>query len=275
VNKLKTWTNLVLGWVYDLNRDVPDDDKLRAARTGLGPRADAGGSGRHDDGRRRPGRRHLSGSRRARPAGETWQLDARFIAGATDVKMQGAWADLDAYSKRGVTYPGGKVLPIDMKRSTPVITPTPRRRSALGDRTAWRSSAAMAGPGRSWAAAKRSASPSRASGGPASKRADDRAYHRRHLHAKATWYGFLRSTIAYAKAIVEEGHGHAKPVGLCHFSRDTTDEWFEMATAEAVVAKIVNGYPKRVWQPMPGRENHYLDCRVYNMAAPKSCCWTR
>jgi phage terminase large subunit GpA-like protein len=37
--------------------------------------------------------------------------------------------------------------------------------------------------------------------------------------------------------------------------------------AEAVVAKIVNGYPKRVWQPMPGRENHYLDCRVYNMAA--------
>jgi phage terminase large subunit GpA-like protein len=40
-----------------------------------------------------------------------------------------------------------------------------------------------------------------------------------------------------------------------------------MATAEAVVAKIVNGYPKRVWQPMPGRENHYLDCRVYNMAA--------
>jgi hypothetical protein len=28
--------------------------------------------------------------------------------------MQGAWADLDAYAQRGVTFPGGKVLPIDM-----------------------------------------------------------------------------------------------------------------------------------------------------------------
>ena len=40
-----------------------------------------------------------------------------------------------------------------------------------------------------------------------------------------------------------------------------------MATAETIVAKVSNGYPKRIWQPMPGRQNHYLDCRVYNMAA--------
>jgi phage terminase large subunit GpA-like protein len=65
----------------------------------------------------------------------------------------------------------------------------------------------------------------------------------------------------------KKGTGTPSRSAFAHFSRDTADEWFDMATAEAVIAKIVNGYPKRVWQPLPGRENHYLDCRVYNMAA--------
>jgi hypothetical protein len=43
--------------------------------------------------------------------------------------------------------------------------------------------------------------------GQASKRADDKAYIVGTFTAKATWYGFLRSTLAYAAAIVEEGSG--------------------------------------------------------------------
>jgi phage terminase large subunit GpA-like protein len=269
VNKLKTWTNLVLGGVYDLNRDVPDHDALKALKEAdwgrgqmpAGPVVTTMGVDVQGDGLYLEVVGHG-------PHAETWQLDARFIAGATDVKMEGAWADLDAYAQRGVTFPGGKVLPIDMvavdagyhtDAAQAFCARRPHRLAVFG-RDGW--SKPILGRGEAIGFAKQG---KRA--GQALRRADERAYHVGTFTAKATWYGFLRSTLAYAKAIVEEGMGTAKPVGLVHFSRDTTDEWFDMATAEAVVAKIVNGYPKRVWQPMPGRQNHYLDCRVYNMAA--------
>jgi phage terminase large subunit GpA-like protein len=269
VNKLKTWTNLVLGDVYELNRDVPDHDALRQLKEEdwgrgqmpAGPCVATMGVDVQGDGIYLEVVGHAANA-------ETWQLDARFIAGATDVPMQGAWAELDTYSKRGVTYPGGKSLPIDMEAvdagyhtdaAQAYCARRPNRLAIFG-RDGWHRPILGRGEAISFAKQGKKA-------GQASKRADDRAYIVGTFSAKATWYGFLRSTLAYAKAIVEEGTGTAKPVGLAHFSRDTADEWFDMATAEAVIAKIVNGYPKRVWQPLPGRENHYLDCRVYNMAA--------
>jgi phage terminase large subunit GpA-like protein len=269
VNKLKTWTNLVLGWVYELNRDVPDHDALKALKEEdwgrgqmpIGPVVTTMGVDVQGDGVYLEVVGHGANA-------ETWQLDARFIAGATDVPMQGAWADLDAYAQRGVIYPGGKVLPFDMiavdagyhtDAAQAFCSRRPNRLAIFG-RDGWHRPILGRGEAISFAKQGKRA-------GQASKRADERAYIVGTFTAKATWYGFLRSTLAYAKALVEEGTGTAKPVGLAHFSRDTADEWFDMATAEAVVAKIVNGYPKRIWQPLPGRENHYLDCRVYNMAA--------
>jgi phage terminase large subunit GpA-like protein len=269
VNKLKTWTNLVLGDVFELNRDVPDNDALKALKEQdwgrgqmpVGPIVTTMGVDVQGDGIYLEVVGHG-------PHAETWQLDARFIPGATDVKMEGAWADLDAYSKRGVTFPGGKRLPIDMEAvdagyhtdaAHAYCARRPNRLAVFG-RDGWHRPILGRGEAISFAKQGKRA-------GQALRRADERAYHVGTFNAKATWYGFLRSTIAYAKAIVEQGTGTPKPVGLCHFSRDTGDEWFDMATAEAVVAKIINGYPKRVWQPMPGRENHYLDCRVYNLAA--------
>jgi phage terminase large subunit GpA-like protein len=269
VNKLKTWTNLVLGDVYELNRDVPDNDALKALKEQdwgrgqmpIGPLAVTMGVDVQGDGIYLEAVGHG-------PNAETWQLDARFIAGATDVPMQGAWADLDAYAKRGVTFPGGKVLPYDMIAvdagyNTDVVhafvARAPNRLSVFG-RDGW--TRPILGRGEPIKFGKQGKNAGRAT-----KRSDERAYIVGTFSAKATWYGFLRSTLAYAKAIVEEGDGTPKPIGLCHFGRDTKDEWFDMATAEAIVAKIVNGYPKRIWQPLPGRENHYLDCRVYNLAA--------
>lgn len=269
VNKLKTWSNLVLGWVFELKGENPDDEKLRQLREQdygrgqmpAGPIVVTMGVDVQGDGLFLEVVGHG-------PNAETWQLDARFIAGDTDVKMQGAWVDLDAYSKRGVTYPGGKVLPIDMEAvdagyhtdaAQAYCARRPNRLAVFG-RDGWTRPILGRGEATRYVKLGKKA-------GQASKRADDRAYIVGTFGAKATWYGFLRASIAYAKALIEEGPGTPKPVGLAHFSRDTTDEWFEMATAETVVAKIVNGYPKRVWQPMPGRQNHYLDCRVYNMAA--------
>jgi phage terminase large subunit GpA-like protein len=269
VNKLKTWWNLVFGWVFELKGENPDDEKLRQLREQdwgrgqmpAGPVVTTMGVDVQGDGLYL----ELVGHG---PNAESWQLDARFIAGATDVKMEGAWSDLDAFAQRGATYPGGKVLPIDMiavdagyhtDAAQAFCARRPNRLAVFG-RDGWTRPILGRGEAISYGKQGKRA-------GKASVRADERAYIVGTFGAKATWYGFLRSTLAYAKALVEEGTGTARPVGLCHFSRDTADEWFEMATAETVVAKIVNGYPKRVWQPMPGRQNHYLDCRIYNMAA--------
>jgi phage terminase large subunit GpA-like protein len=269
VNKLKTWTNLVLGAPFELKGETPDYEKLKQLREQdwgrgqmpAGPVVATMGVDVQGDGL------FLEVVGWA-PNSESWQIDARFIAGATDVKMEGAWVDLDAYAVRGVVYPGGKVLPIDMiavdggyhtEAAQAFCARRPGRLLVFG-RDGWTRPILGRGEAVTFGKTGRRA-------GQASKRADERAYIVGTFGAKASWYGFLRSTIAYAAAIVAEGTGSPKPVGLCHFSRDTADDWFEMATAETVVAKIVNGYPKRVWQPMPGRENHYLDCRVYNLAA--------
>lgn len=269
VNKLKTWTNLVLGWVFELKGEVPDYEKLRELKEQdwggdqmpIGVLATTLGVDVQGDG--------VFVEKVGWGAnGESWQLDARFIPGATDVKGGGAWIDLDAYSKRGVIYPGGKVLPIDMEcvdagyhteAAQAYCAKRPRRLAVFG-RDGW--TRPILGRGEALRYEKQG---KRA--GLASRKAGEKAYIVGTYGAKASWYGFLRTTIKYAAAIVAEGTGVAKPYGLVHFSRDTPDDWFEMATAETIVAKVSNGYPKRVWQPMPGRENHYLDCRVYNMAA--------
>jgi len=269
INKLKTWTNLVLGWVFALKGETPDSDRLKELKeqewgrgqVPAGPVVTTLGVDVQGDGLFL----ELVGWG---PNAESWQLDARFIPGATDVKMEGAWAELDAYSKRGVTYAGGKVLSIDMEcvdagyhteAAQAYCARRPHRLAVFG-RDGW--TRPILGRGEALAYGK---SGKRA--GQASKRAQDKAYIVGTFGAKASWYGYLRSTIAYAAAIVAEGSGTARPRGLCHFSRDTPEDWFEQATAEAIVAKVSNGYPKRIWQVMPGRENHYLDCRIYNMAA--------
>lgn len=269
VNKLKTWTNLVLGWVFQLNRDVPDDEKLKALREQdwgvgqmpAGPVVTTLGVDVQADGIYL----ELVGWG---PDAESWQLDARFIPGATDVKMEGAWAELDAYSKRGVVFPGGKQAPIDQEcvdagyntdAAHAYCGRRPRRLAVYG-RSGWKLPVLGRGEAQKYVHQGGKA-------GKASKRLGDRAYQVGTFTAKANWYGFLRSTIAYAARRIEEGEGTDKPRGVCHFSRDTSDDWFDMATAEAIVSKIVNGHPQRVWAVMPGRENHYLDCRVYNMAA--------
>lgn len=268
VNKLKTWTNLVFGWVYELNRDVPDHDRLKelkeegwgVGRMPVGPVATTLGADVQADGIYAEMVGHG-------PNGENWQLHATFFTGATDVKGEGAWAALDAYSRRGVVFPGGRVFPVDQEcvdanyNTEAVVAYCARRPNRLPvfGRDGW--TRPILGRGEALRYGRRG---KRA--GQGSKHLQERAWIVGTFSAKASWYGYLRGTIAHDKA-VREGAGTAKPYGLAHFSQDTPEDWFEQATAEAIVAKMVNGYPKRIWQPMPGRANHYLDCRIYNMAA--------
>ncbi|MGC2787910.1 MAG: terminase gpA endonuclease subunit, partial [Roseiarcus sp.] len=57
------------------------------------------------------------------------------------------------------------------------------------------------------------------------------------------------------------------PPGMCHFPDFIDDVYFKQLTSEYVVNEIGrHGRPKRVWRLRHGRDNHLLDCRVYNLA---------
>jgi phage terminase large subunit GpA-like protein len=61
--------------------------------------------------------------------------------------------------------------------------------------------------------------------------------------------------------------GEEYPPGYCHFP-EYGEEFFKQLTAEQLV-KVVKrgGYVAHEWQVIPGRQNHFLDCRVYARAA--------
>lgn len=66
----------------------------------------------------------------------------------------------------------------------------------------------------------------------------------------------------------EEGDEY--PAGWCHFP-EYDEEFFRQMTAEHLVSEPdKKGFPRWVWKKIPGRENHFLDCRVYARAAVAS-----
>lgn len=79
--------------------------------------------------------------------------------------------------------------------------------------------------------------------------------------AKTELYGFLRIDPPTVES------GLPTPPGFCHFPEHGED-WFKQITAEQLVT-VTNkrGFSVHEWQKLPGRENHYLDCRVYARAA--------
>lgn len=82
--------------------------------------------------------------------------------------------------------------------------------------------------------------------------------------AKAELYGWLR----LQKPTDEEREaGVTEAPGFCHFPQ-YGEEYFKQLTAEQWIPhKSRQGFVKMEWELIPGRENHILDCRVYNRAA--------
>jgi phage terminase large subunit GpA-like protein len=82
--------------------------------------------------------------------------------------------------------------------------------------------------------------------------------------AKKELYGWFRLEPPTEEA---RGAGETCPPGYCHFPQ-YGEEYFKQVTAEQLVPhKKRNGFTDLVWEKIPGRENHYLDCRVYARAA--------
>jgi phage terminase large subunit GpA-like protein len=66
---------------------------------------------------------------------------------------------------------------------------------------------------------------------------------------------------------VAEGSTIVYPPGYCHFPLFLDDTYFRQITAEYLDDDIYKGRSRKIWKQHGGdAPNHYLDCRVYNMA---------
>lgn len=79
--------------------------------------------------------------------------------------------------------------------------------------------------------------------------------------AKSEFYGWLRLERPTAESKLPV------PAGFCHFPQ-LGEEYFKQITAEQLVTVMKRqGFAHHEWQLIPGRENHWLDCRVLARAA--------
>lgn len=82
--------------------------------------------------------------------------------------------------------------------------------------------------------------------------------------AKTELYGWLS---LQAPTDEERQAGAVDPPGYCRFPEHGED-YFKQLTAEQLVkTRTRKGYVVMTWEPIPGRENHQLDCRNYARAA--------
>lgn len=186
---------------------------------------------------------------------ESWSIDAGVIMG--DTSNEGAWSALDELLER--TYPSntGALLPIramavDSGYNTQVVYNWGRTKPG---------SRVLAVKGVSTARSLMST--------PTPVDVDRRGQKIRRGYrvwpvgvdiAKAELYGFLR--------LSKPVDGQPYPPGYCHFPEHAPD-FFRQLTAEHLVSATVKktGYTVHEWHLMPGRENHWLDARVYSRAA--------
>jgi len=77
---------------------------------------------------------------------------------------------------------------------------------------------------------------------------------------KGHWYEDLRRDGR------KSGH-EVDPPGYCHFGTFLDENYFKQVTSEYLAEKPSRGgRSTKVWQPRGNQDNHWLDCRVYNMA---------
>jgi phage terminase large subunit GpA-like protein len=77
---------------------------------------------------------------------------------------------------------------------------------------------------------------------------------------KGVFYSDLRKDGVRAGAEVD-------PPGYCHFPSWLDDSYFRQITSEYLAEEIFKGKPRKFWKLRGGqRDNHFLDCRAYNLA---------
>lgn len=83
--------------------------------------------------------------------------------------------------------------------------------------------------------------------------------------AKSELYGALKLSRATDEEIA--AGAPPSPPGYCHFPEYGEDFFKQLTAEQLVVYRNRRGFTVATWELIPGRENHYLDCRIYARAA--------
>ena len=86
------------------------------------------------------------------------------------------------------------------------------------------------------------------------------------LRGVGTWP--LKSTFYSHLALMPETEGrHADfPAGYCHFGTFLDEIYFKQITSEYLAKEKIRGRERQIWKERGAAGNHFLDCRIYDMA---------
>jgi len=192
----------------------------------------------------------------------SWSIDYGILEGDTsDLSPSGPWPQVDALLNRTYQAHTGAPLPIlrlaiDSGNFTQIVYSWARRHPltrVIAVKGVEHSNVLVSAP-----------SPVDVSANGKKLKRGYRVWHVTGSIAKSELYGFLKLAIPTDEA---RAAGAVDPPGLCHFP-EYGEEFFKQLTAEQLVRKRTKtGFIKLEWQPIPGRENHALDARVYGRAA--------
>jgi len=186
----------------------------------------------------------------------SWSIDYGILPGDTADLEKGPWPKLDALLARGFPHDGG----VELRIRTLAVD------SGYNTQTVY--SWARTHPMSQVIAVKGQTLGGVLIGAPTAVDVSDRGRKLRRSYkvwpvvgaiAKSELYGFLRLELPT--------DGGPPPPGFCHFP-EYGEDYFRQLTAEQLVPhKTARKFIVLQWEPIPGRENHVLDARVYARAA--------
>jgi phage terminase large subunit GpA-like protein len=193
---------------------------------------------------------------------ESWSISAEVFSGDTsDLSPGGPWSHIDALLERTFRHELGpelriRMLAVDSGDQTQVVYNYVRSR-----------------PGRVMAVKGADidvtvSPPSKVDVMADGTRVGSLMLHRVSTRlTKSELYGWLRLRMPTDE---ERAKGARTPPGYCHFHQQG-EEYFKQLTGEHQVDyKDARGFTIRVWEMIPGRENHWMDARRYARAAAAS-----
>ncbi|MEM9970399.1 MAG: terminase gpA endonuclease subunit [Pseudomonadota bacterium] len=251
---MKAFTNLTLGHAYEVSGDAPDHERLferrdKNFRKGNVPAggvvllgaADVGGHGINYE------------IKAYGPRGQKFIVEADFLEGDTSQHDAGAFLKLAEVYDRQFTFANGaqrqvEQFGIDSGYRTHIVYSWCRSRvraKALKGKDGWGLQAL----------------------GAASKVDIDLAGKRirkgASVHLVGTWPLKAAHYEGLRKRPVSDG---GLPGGYTNFCWDLDEEYFRQITGEYLAEEVFRGRPRQVWKPVPGKQNHWLDCTIYNDA---------
>lgn len=254
-SSMKGFTNLVLGLPFDVQGDAPDHERLMERRAPdlkrgrIPPRgvilvagADVQGNGIYYC------------VRAFAPDGQNWPVDADFIEGATTDSRDGAFAQLREILLREWPDCFGGSRRIDMSAvdsgyRTHAVYSFCRDMSAhnivpiKGDE-GWNKPAFGIGT------------------------TVDINFNNQRIrngttrHAVGTW-PLKADFYSDLKLKGRSAGSDADPRRYIHFAGWQDENYFKQITGEYLATENYRGRTRQVWKPVPGKENHLLDCEIY------------